>query len=118
MLRLKLFSFYPTLKLTVKSIKTTYKQSAFRKNFDKFRRTPYLWFYLTPIYFLIGCGYEWLCIHMKINNITFYSSYKKKVFEERYSKYRLIQSSDGQKDSYAQVSRLLRQYFAEEGKKL
>lgn len=45
---------------------------------------------LTPIFVTCGAVFEYLCIHMRINGITYYSTERDKIFKREYFKYLLL----------------------------
>lgn len=63
-----------------------------------------------PLFFLGGATYEYLCIHMNINNVTFYKYHRNKRVEEEYIKYLIIHQDDGEETSEDDLQRLFRSY--------
>ena len=45
---------------------------------------------LAPIFIASGAVFEYLCIHMRINGITYYSTERDKIFKREYLKYLLL----------------------------
>lgn len=62
--------------------------------------------------------YEFLCIHMKINDISFYSYHRNKVFEEKYTEKRILDSLDGDQVTQEDLQRLFRSYRAKRRKEV